>query len=337
MTPSPSASAATPAAHPTARTTAHPPAPPRWAGLLLAVLLLAALLVPFQSLVYPVFVMKVLCFALFACAFNLLFGFAGLLSFGHAAFFGWAGYVTAYLCQSQGVGPGLGLLAGVLTGGVIGLVIGAIAIRRDGIYFAMITLALSQLLYFLAVQAPFTNGEDGIQNVPRGLLFGVVNLRDDTAMYYLVLALFAGGLAVVHRVVNSPFGEVLTAIRENEPRAISLGYRVRRYKLIAFVISAALAGLAGATKALVFQVATLADVHWHTSGEVVLMTLLGGLGTFAGPVIGAAVVVSLHSYLAAVGAWSTVVIGLVFMACVLTFRRGVVGEWLAMQRKRFNA
>jgi len=299
-----------------------------WIGLAAFVL---AMLVPFQSAVYPVFIMKIMCFGLFACAFNLLLGFGGLLSFGHAAFFGSAAYVTAYLCKEMGFGPGLGLLAGVGTSAVLGAIIGSIAIRRQGIYFAMVTLALAQFVYFVALQAPFTGGEDGIQNVPRGQLFGVIDLSNDTAMYYLILAVFLAGVFVVRRIVNSHFGEVLMAIRENEPRAISLGYEVSRVKLLVFVLSATLAGLAGSLKALLFQIASLADVHWHASGEVILMTLLGGMGTLLGPLVGAAMVVTLQSYLSGVGAWSTVITGLVFMVCVTAFRRGVIGEiyaWL---------
>lgn len=305
-----------------------------WIGLAAFVL---AMLVPFQSAVYPVFIMKIMCFGLFACAFNLLLGFGGLLSFGHAAFFGSAAYVTAYLCKELGFGPGLGLLAGVGTSAVLGAIIGSIAIRRQGIYFAMVTLALAQFVYFVALQAPFTGGEDGIQNVPRGHLFGVIDLSNDTAMYYLILAVFLAGVFAVHRIVNSHFGEVLMAIRENEPRAISLGYEVSRVKLLVFVLSATLAGLAGSLKALLFQIASLADVHWHASGEVILMTLLGGMGTLLGPLVGAAMVVTLQSYLSGVGAWSTVIIGLVFMICVTAFRRGVIGEmyaWLQRGKAR---
>jgi branched-chain amino acid transport system permease protein len=311
----------------------------RWSlGVWIAIIaLILAMLVPFQSAVYPVFIMKVMCFGLFACAFNLLLGFGGLLSFGHAAFFGSAAYVTAYLCKELGFGPGLGLLAGMGTSAILGAIIGSIAIRRQGIYFAMVTLALAQFVYFVALQAPFTGGEDGIQNVPRGLLFGMIDLSDDTAMYYLILAVFLAGVFVVHRIVNSHFGEVLMAIRENEPRAISLGYEVSRVKLLVFVLSATLAGLAGSLKALLFQIASLADVHWHASGEVILMTLLGGMGTLLGPLVGAAMVVTLHSYLSGVGAWSTVIIGLVFMICVTAFRRGVIGEiyaWLQRGKAR---
>jgi branched-chain amino acid transport system permease protein len=278
--------------------------------------------------------MKVLCFALFACAFNLLLGFTGLLSFGHAAFFGGSAYITAYLCKEVGLSPELGIILGVLGSAVLGLLIGSLAIRRQGIYFAMVTLALSQMVYFLAVQLPFTGGEDGIQGVPRGMLFGVINLKDDVTMYYFVLTIFLLGFALVVRTVHSPFGQVLKAIRENEPRAISLGYEVDRFKLISFVISAALAGLAGSLKTLVFQLATLTDVHWHMSGEVVLMTLLGGMGTILGPVVGAGVVVGLQNYLANIGSWSTIATGFIFVICVLAFRRGVVGEITHLLKKK---
>jgi branched-chain amino acid transport system permease protein len=294
--------------------------------LLYGILVLIALLLPFQDFIYLVFAMKVLCFALFACAFNLLLGFTGLLSFGHAAFFGTAAYITAYLCKEAGFSPELGIILGVLGSGVLGFLIGSLAIRRQGIYFAMVTLALSQMVYFLAVQLPFTGGEDGIQGVPRGTLFGLIDLKNDVAMYYFVLAVFLFGFAVIMRAVHSPFGQVLKAIRENEPRAISLGYDVDRFKLMSFVISAALAGLAGSMKSLVFQLATLTDVHWHMSGEVVLMTLLGGMGTILGPVVGAGIVVGLQNYLANIGSWSTIATGFIFVICVLAFRRGVVGE-----------
>lgn len=281
---------------------------------------------PFQDFIYLVFAMKVLCFALFACAFNLLLGFTGLLSFGHAAFFGTSAYITAYLCKELGLSPEFGIVSGVLGSGILGFLIGSLAIRRQGIYFAMVTLALSQMVYFLAVQLPFTGGEDGIQGVPRGMLFGLINLKDDVSMYYFVLAIFLLGFALIVRTVHSPFGQVLKAIRENEPRAVSLGYDVDRFKLISFVISAALAGLAGSLKTLVFQLATLTDVHWHMSGEVVLMTLLGGMGTILGPVVGAGIVVGLQNYLANIGSWSTIATGFIFVICVLAFRRGVVGE-----------
>jgi branched-chain amino acid transport system permease protein len=294
--------------------------------LLYGILILIALLLPFQNFIYLVFAMKVLCFALFACAFNLLLGFTGLLSFGHAAFFGTAAYITAYLCKEAGFSPELGIFLGVVGSGALGFLIGSLAIRRQGIYFAMVTLALSQMVYFLAVQLPFTGGEDGIQGVPRGMLFGFIDLKNDIAMYYFVLAVFLFGFALIMRAVNSPFGQVLKAIRENEPRAISLGYNVDRFKLMSFVISAALSGLAGSMKSLVFQLATLTDVHWHMSGEVVLMTLLGGMGTILGPVVGAGIVVGLQNYLANIGSWSTIATGFIFVICVLAFRRGVVGE-----------
>ncbi len=294
--------------------------------LLYGILILIALLLPFQNFIYLVFAMKVLCFALFACAFNLLLGFTGLLSFGHAAFFGTAAYITAYLCKEAGFSPELGIVLGVVGSGALGFLIGSLAIRRQGIYFAMVTLALSQMVYFLAVQRPFTGGEDGIQGVPRGMLFGLIDLKNDVAMYYFVLAVFLLGFAIIMRAVHSPFGQVLKAIRENEPRAISLGYNVDRFKLMSFVISAALSGLAGSMKTLVFQLATLTDIHWHMSGEVVLMTLLGGMGTILGPVVGAGIVVGLQNYLANIGSWSTIATGFIFVICVLAFRRGVVGE-----------
>ena len=297
-------------------------------------LLVAGLVAPFVA--YPTFLMKLLCFALFASAFNLLLGFAGLLSFGHAAFFGGAAYVCAWLVKEAGWSPELGLVAGTLVGGGLGAIFGWVAIRRAGIYFAMITLALAQLVFFLALQLPFTGGEDGLQGVPRGKLFGLIDLSDNTAMYYFVFAVFFAGFALIYRTVHSPFGQVLKAIRENEPRAISLGYQVERYKLVAFVISAAMAGLAGSMKALVFQLASLTDVHWHMSGEVVLMTLLGGLGTILGPGVGAAVIVALENELAdKVGSWVTVIMGSIFVICVLAFRRGIVGELKAL-RERIN-
>ena len=302
--------------------------------LLYGILVLIALLLPFQDFIYLVFAMKVLCFALFACAFNLLLGFTGLLSFGHAAFFGAAAYITAYLCKEAGFSPELGIVLGVLGSGALGFIIGSLAIRRQGIYFAMVTLALSQMIYFLAVQMPFTGGEDGIQGVPRGTLFGLIDLKNDVAMYYFVLAVFLFGFALIMRAVNSPFGQVLKAIRENEPRAISLGYDVDRFKLMSFVISAALSGLAGSMKSLVFQLATLTDVHWHMSGEVVLMTLLGGMGTILGPVVGAGIVVGLQNYLANIGSWSTIATGFIFVICVLAFRRGVVGEIVAYYKNK---
>lgn len=300
-------------------------------------LLILALLAPMLGL-YPVFVMKLLCFAIFACAFNLLLGFTGLLSFGHAAFFGSAAYVTGWLIKSQNLTPELGLLAGMAGAGLIGLVVGMVAIRRQGIYFAMITLAIAQMVYFVCLQAPFTGGEDGLQGVPRGALFGLLSLESDTAMYYLVVAVFVACFLGISRIVHSPFGQVLKMIRENEPRAISLGYRVDRYKLLAFVLSAALAGLAGSLKTLVMGFATLSDAHWSMSGEVILMTLLGGVGTLFGPVFGAGIVISLQDLLAdKVGSWVTVIIGVIFLLCVLAFRKGVVGELQAYLERRRRA
>jgi len=292
----------------------------------------AGLAAPF--LFYPVFAMKVLCFALFACGFNLLLGYTGLLSFGHAAFLGTAGYVTGYTVKSMGFPPELGILSGTAAATALGYLFGSLAIRRSGIYFAMITLALAQMVYFVALQMPFTGGEDGLQGVPRGVLFGLFDLQNPLFMYYLVLAIFLGGFWVVYRAVNSPFGQVLKAIRENEPRAISLGYDVARYKLMAFVLSAALAGLAGSTKCLVFQLSSLTDAHWFTSGEVVLMTLLGGMGNVFGPIVGAAMVVSLQHYGANIGEWVTVITGTFFVFCVLVFRRGIVGELAAFVKKK---
>ncbi len=284
---------------------------------------------------YPTFLMKVLCFALFACAFNLLLGFAGLLSFGHAAFFGGSAYITGYLCRDLGLSPELGLLAGAAFGAVLGAIFGMIAIRRAGIYLTMITLGLAQLVYFMALQFRFTGGEDGMQGIPRGKLFGLVDLSDNMAMYFFVFAVFLGGFWLVHRTIHSPFGQILKAIRDNEARATSLGYDVARYKLLAFVISATLSGLAGSMKSLVFQLASLADVHWHTSGQVVLMTLLGGLGTILGPVAGALTIVGLEDLLAdKVGSWVTVIMGGIFVVCVLLFRRGVVGEIGALFSKK---
>lgn len=298
------------------------------------VLLALAIAAPFLGL-YPVFGMKLLCFALFACAFNLLLGFTGLLSFGHAAFFGGAAYITGWLVKAQAWTPELGVLAGLVTGAFLGLVVGLIAIRRQGIYFAMITLALAQIVFFIALQAPFTGGEDGLQGVPRGALFGVLSLADDLTLYYVVLAVFAACFVGILRIVTSPFGQVLKMIRENEPRAVSLGYEVDRYKLLAFVLSASLAGLAGGMKTIVMGFATLSDVHWSMSGEVILMSLLGGVGTFCGPVLGSAIVIGLQNMLAdKVGAWVTVIIGVIFVICVLSFRKGMVGEWLAWRERR---
>ncbi len=298
-----------------------------------AIVLFAVLLV-LPAAVYPVFLMKALCFALFACAFNLLIGYGGLLSFGHAMFLGMAGYLSAHAAKVWGFTPELAILTGTATATALGVVAGFIAIRRQGIYFAMITLALAQMVFFFCVQAPFTGGEDGIQGVPRGKLLGLVPLDASLPMYYTVLAIFAFGFFLIHRIVHSPFGQVLKAIRDNEPRAISLGYRTERYKLAAFVMSAGLAGLAGATKAIVFQLASLTDVHWGMSGEVVLMTLVGGLGTVFGPVAGAFVLVAMESYLSELGAWVTITQGAIFVVCVLAFRRGVIGELEAWMRRR---
>lgn len=297
--------------------------------ILFGVLFLIGLVAPFA--VYPTFLMKILCFGLFACAFNLLLGFAGLLSFGHAAFLGSAGYVCGMLVRDLGVTPEVGIIGGTLAAGALGWVFGVLAIRRTGIYFAMITLALSQMVYFVVLQWKATGGEDGLQGVPRGHLFGVIDLSNNIAMYYLVFAVFCIGFFIIYRAINSPFGQILKAIRENEPRAVSLGYDVAKFKLLAFVLSASLAGMAGATKTLVFQLASLTDVHWHMSGEVVLMTLLGGLGTVLGPLVGAATIVSLQTELAdTVGSWVTVIMGVIFVICVLLFRRGIVGELQAL-------
>jgi branched-chain amino acid transport system permease protein len=283
--------------------------------------------------IYPILVMKVLCFALFACAFNLLLGYTGLLSFGHAVFLGSAAYVTGHALKVWELPTLLGLLVGTGAATLLGWVIGSLAIRRQGIYFAMVTLALAQMVFFFFLQAPFTGGEDGLQGVPRGTLFGL-DLANDINLYYLVLAIFAGSFWLIQRTIHSPFGQILKAIRENEPRAISLGYDVAKYKLLAFVLSAGLAGLAGATKTLVFKFATLTDAHWHTSGEVVLMTLLGGMGTVFGPVVGATVIVTLQNELAdKVGSLVTVIMGAIFVICVLAFRRGIVGESIALYQR----
>jgi branched-chain amino acid transport system permease protein len=292
--------------------------------LVYAALLALAVAAPFG--IYPIFLMKCLCFALFACAFNLLIGYTGLLSFGHAAFFGVAGYLAGYALKEWGVTAEIGLLLGVAGSALLGLIIGSLAVRRQGIYFAMITLALSQLVYFICVQSPFTHAEDGLQGVPRNTLFGLLDLSNDLVMYYVALAICCGGFWLIHRIIHSPFGQVLKSIRENEQRALSLGYDVDRYKLLAFVLSAALAGLAGALKAQTLGLATLTDVHWHQSGEVVLMTLLGGMGTILGPVIGAFTIIGLQNYLAGFGSWVTVITGVIFVVCVLAFRRGIVGE-----------
>jgi branched-chain amino acid transport system permease protein len=299
----------------------------------IAFVLMVAFFVVAPYFVYPVFLMKALCFALFACAFNLLLGYVGLLSFGHAAYLGAAGYASAHAAKIWGFPPELAIVFGTAVSTVLGLAIGALAIRSRGIYFANITLAFAQMVFFFAVQAKFTGGEDGIQAVPRGLLFGVIDLRQTMTMYWVVLAIFLAGFLVVYRTIHSPFGQVLKAIRENEPRAVSLGYRPEHYKLIAFVISAALSGLAGATKALVFQLASLTDVHWTMSGEVVLMTLLGGMGTVFGPVVGAYLLIMLENVLSQLGDWLTIVQGAIFVVCVLVFRRGIVGELGRLIRK----
>lgn len=316
----------------------------------LAVLLVLALLAPFG--LYPVFLMKMLCFALFACAFNLLIGYTGLLSFGHAAFFGAAGYVAGQALKQWGLPTELGLVLGTLTGALVGLVIGLLAIRRQGIYFTMITLALAQMLYFVALQAPFTGGEDGLQGIPRGHLLGLLDLSSDITLYYVVLAIFVAALALIVRIIHSPFGQVLKAIKENEPRAISLGYDIDRYKLLAFVLSAALTGLAGSTKALVLGFETLTDVHWSMSGLVVLMTLVGGLGTIVGPIVGAVIIVMLENKLGDIGNWLasvthidwfttlgdsvTIVTGFIFIVCVLAFRRGIVGEIIHFAKRKIS-
>jgi branched-chain amino acid transport system permease protein len=306
----------------------------RRSRLLWLVVLAVLVAAPFIGL-YPVFMMKALCFAIFACAFNLLLGFTGLLSFGHAAFMGSAAYATGWLVRSAGWSPELGVVAGTVIAAVIGLLVGLIAIRRQGIYFAMITLAMAQMVYFVCLQAPFTGGEDGLQGVPRGHLLGFIPLANDVAMYFVVLAVFVAVYLSVIRIVHSPYGQVLKAIRENEPRAVSLGYDVDKYKLLAFVLSTAIAGLAGALKTLVLGFATLSDVHWSLSGEVVLMTLLGGMGTFAGPVLGSFTIIGLQNFLAdRVGSWVTVIIGIIFVVCVVAFRRGFVGELLAWQQRR---
>ncbi|MBF9197181.1 branched-chain amino acid ABC transporter permease [Microvirga terrestris] len=305
----------------------------RTSAIVLGAVAIAALLAaPFFF--YPVLLMSILCFALFACAFNLLIGYVGLLSFGHAAFFGGAAYFTAHAAKVWEWEPLAAILLGVAGAAVMGLVMGFLAIRRQGIYFAMITLALSQMFAFICLQVPFTHGEDGIQGVPRGYLLGIVDLNQPLAMYYLTLAIFLFGFFAIWRIVHSPFGNILKAIRENERRAISLGYRVDRYKLGAFVMSAALAGLAGSTKAIVFQFATLTDVQWQMSGEVILMTLLGGIGTLVGPIVGASLVIALQNYLAASDFPVLVLIGIIFVICVLLFRRGIVGEILELMKRR---
>jgi len=295
-------------------------------SLIVAFALTVVLLVAAPFVVYPVFLMKALCFALFACAFNLLIGYVGLVSFGHALYFGWASYLAAHAAKVWGLPPELAIITGTATAAVLGAVAGGLAIRRQGIYFAMITLALAQMMYFFALQAKFTGGEDGIQGVPRGWLFGVFDLSQEMTMYLFVLIVTLAGFLFIYRIINSPFGEILKAIRENEHRVISLGYKTERYKLVAFVLSATLAGLAGSVKALVFQLASLTDVHWSMSGEVVLMTLVGGLGTIFGPLVGAFAIVAMENYLAPFGQWVLVIQGVIFVVCVLVFRRGIVGE-----------
>lgn len=289
-------------------------------------------------ILYPVFIMKVLCFALFACAFNLLLGYVGLLSFGHAAFLGTGGYITGYMVMEAGLTPELGVICGTLAAAALGAVYGKLAVKREGIYFAMVTLALAQLAFFVYLQAPFTGGEDGMQGVPRGHLFGVIDLNDNINMYYFVFAIFLFGFWLVNRTIHSPFGQILKAIRENEPRAVSLGYNVNDYKWAAFVISAALAGLAGSTKTLVFQLASLTDAHWHMSGEVVLMTLLGGMGTIFGPIVGAGAVVTIQNYLSGgeLGNYIHIIMGFIFVLCVLAFRSGIVGEFQKFKKKNFS-
>ena len=293
-----------------------------------AALILLLILAPMA--IYPVFLMKVLCFALFALAFNLLIGYVGLLSFGHAMFFGFSAYISAYTVKAWGWPTEVGIIAGTAVAALLGLVAGALAIRRQGIYFAMVTLALAQMVFFFCLQAPFTGGEDGIQAVPRRPLLGFIDISSDLNFYYVVLAIFAAGFLIIYRTIHSPFGQVLKAIRENEARAISLGYHVDQYKLLAFVLSATLTGLAGSTKAIVFQLASLTDVAWQMSGEAVLMTLVGGMGTVFGPIVGAAIIITMQNYLAGFGEWVLVIQGVIFVITVLLFRRGVVGEIAAL-------
>ncbi len=320
-----------------ADTTTHPTALPSIPGTrpgafgfsmaqLVAFAIMVAIIVVAPFVLYPVFLMKLMCFALFACAFNLLIGYVGLLSFGHAAYFGMGGYLAGHAAKVWGCTPEVSILIGGVVAAILGTFAGWLAIRRLGIYFAMITLALAQMVYFFCVQAPFTGGEDGIQAIPRGKLFGVVSLESDMSMYWVVAFIFIACFLLIIRIVHSPFGQVLKSIRENEPRATSLGYRTNDYKLVAFILSSGIAGIAGATKALVFGIATLTDVHFSMSGEVVLMTLVGGLGTVFGPALGAAVIVTMQNYLAEMGAWVTVIQGVIFVACVLAFRRGIMGE-----------
>ena len=293
---------------------------------LIAFLIMVVLIAIAPFVLYPVILMKVLCFALFACAFNLLIGYVGLMSFGHAAFFGMGSYAAAYAAKAWGLTPELAILLGALTGAVLGAAFGWLAIRRQGIYFAMITLALAQMVYFFCVQAPFTQGEDGIQSIPRGVAFGFWDLSGDVSVYYFVLLVCGAALLAIARLVHSPYGRIIAAVRDSEPRAISLGYRTDDYKLVAFILSTTIAGAAGATKSIVFGIATLTDVHFSMSGEVVLMTLLGGLGTVFGPVIGALAITGMENYLAQFGAWVTVTQGVIFVACVIAFRRGIIGE-----------
>lgn len=299
--------------------------------ILFAIMLVAGLTAPFYA--YPVFVMDLLCFALFACAFNLLLGYVGLLSFGHAAFFGGAAYIGGYAIKAWGFPPLVGILTGTGFALILGFAFGYLAIRRQGIYFAMVTLALAQIIYFMALQLPFTGGENGLQGIPRGQLLGFIDLNDSLNMYYFVFGIFLVGFAIIYRTIHSPFGEVLQAIRENEARALSLGYDVDRFKLLAFVISATLAGLAGATKAVVFQFAALTNAHWQTSGEIILMTLVGGLGTVFGPVVGALTVGALSHELSSFGSWVQVILGIIFVVCVLVFRRGIIGELARVLKK----
>ncbi|MDR2329555.1 MAG: branched-chain amino acid ABC transporter permease [Comamonas sp.] len=322
----------------------------KFAKLGYGLLLLGMIAAPFMG-AYPVFVMKLMCFALFACAFNLLLGYTGLLSFGHAAFFGGAAYVTGHAIKVWHLTPELGILFGVVFGALLGVVFGWLAIRRQGIYFSMITLALAQMLFFACLQMPFTGGEDGLQAVPRGKLFGLLSLESDWTMYYVALVIVVLAFLLIMRTVHSPFGQVLKALKENEPRAISLGYDVNRFKLLAFVISAALAGLAGSLKTVVLGFATLTDVHWTASGQVILMTLVGGLGLLSGPIVGSAVIVALENKIGDIGTWLsrltgvewfntlgesvTIVTGLIFVICVLAFRRGIMGELIAfIDRKK---
>lgn len=303
----------------------------KWFNIVLLIIALAA-----PAALYPIFLAKVLCFALFACAFNLLLGYVGLLSFGHAAFLGTGGYVTGYLMMNSGLTPELAIICGTISGGLLGLIFGKLAVKREGIYFAMVTLALAQLVFFFYLQAPFTGGEDGMQGVPRGKLFGLIDLSDSYVMYYFVLVIFVMGYWVVNRTVHSPFGQVLKAIRENEDRAISLGYEVNKYKIVAFTISAALAALAGSTKTLVFQLASLTDVHWHMSGEVILMALVGGVGTIFGPVLGASLIITMQNYLSGgeLGNYVNIIMGIVFVVCVLMFRGGFVGQFEKFRKKK---